>query len=166
MLVEHGSRVLGDHLVGGFYEFAAVLDLALGRGDSVARRFGSARGVARVEIRKIRIYRVVYVVDGDRVVGVDHLEVLAFAARVDGFDRVLDGREAGGRRPGRVSYVQLVEPLREAVRVDAAAVRAAHGVRAAVGLGAQPVQDVLEGSVVHLVLVKQLLFADGLRLRL
>lgn len=164
MLVEHGSRVLGNHLVGGFYEFAAVLDLALGRGDSVARRFGSARGVARVEIRKIRIYRVVYVVDGDRVVGVDHLEVLAFAARVDGFDRVLDGR-AGGR-PGRVSYVQLVEPLREAVRVDAAAVRAAHGVRAAVGLGAQPVQDVLEGSVVHLVLVKQLLFADGLRLRL
>lgn len=115
---------------------------------------------------------IVDVVDGDGSIVVDHFEVFSFfvcAAGVDGADRLLDGGEGerGGRGPGGLgSEVEVVEPLGEAVRVDAAAVRAAHGVGAPVRLRAQPVQDVLQRPVVHLVLVEQLLLADGLRLRL
>lgn len=65
-----------------------------------------------------------------------------------------------------VSYVQVVEPARQPVRGDPAAVRASHGVRAAVRLAAETVQDVLERPVVHLVLVEEFLLADRLRLRL
>lgn len=46
------------------------------------------------------------------------------------------------------------------MRVDPAAVGATHGVRAAVRLAAQPVEDVFKRAVVDLVLVKQFLLPD------
>lgn len=64
-----------------------------------------------------------------------------------------------------LSYIQLLQPFRKAVRVDSSAMGATNGVRPPVGLAPQPMQDVFEGSVVHLVLVQQLLFTDSLRLR-
>lgn len=46
--------------------------------------------------------------------------------------------------------------------VDPSPVGPSDGIRTPVGLAAEPVENVLEGTVVYLVLVKEFLFADGL----
>ncbi|CAH2048826.1 unnamed protein product, partial [Iphiclides podalirius] len=113
-------------------------------------------------------------VPGDRVVrGLEEVAARVHLG-VGGGDAVGGGagaargpRPLGGAARGRLaSYVQLLQTLGEAVRVDAAAVRAAHGVGPPVRLATQPVQNVFQGAVVHLVLVQELLLADRLRLAL
>lgn len=110
-------------------------------------------------------------VPADRLVG--GLEEVAAGVRllVGGGDAVGGGPGAAGLLEGAAlgglaSYVQLFQPLGEAVRVDPPPVGPAHRVRPPVGLAAESVEDVLQRAVVHLVLVEQLLLADALRFAL